>query len=185
MTEDDMRKILADEPAPGLRNKILENRGNWKDVLDAMKAVRRLTLEEFGLVERPAHGPEPGTCRCGAAPVNEAGLCATCQDEVVETSDVNNTKVVADELPRRMGLTEEYARAHFEARNVLDRTGCLPEQLVTASDLQMERLKACEHIADGDEGWEKLEQLCPSTAAVARLRRTHENVMDSICRINR
>lgn len=66
MTEDDMRKILADESNPGARNMILENRGDWKNILDAMKAVRRLTLEEFGLVERrvarPARGqaePEP------------------------------------------------------------------------------------------------------------------------------
>lgn len=37
------------------------------------------------------------------------------------------------------------------------------------SDAEMERVKACEHIADGDEGWEKVRNLCPSTAAVARL----------------
>ena len=34
----------------------------------------------------------------------------------------------------------------------------------------VDRLKACEHIAEGDEGWEKLRNECPSTAAVARLR---------------
>lgn len=70
-----------------------------------------------------------------------------------------------------MALTEAYARAHLEARNVLDRSGMSPEQIVSAHDEQVERLKACEHIADGDEGWETLENLCPSTAAVARLRR--------------
>ena len=37
-------------------------------------------------------------------------------------------------------------------------------------DAEMERVKACEHIADGDDGWEKVRNLCPSTAAVARLR---------------
>jgi hypothetical protein len=37
-------------------------------------------------------------------------------------------------------------------------------------DANVNRLKACEHIADGDEGWEKLRNECPSTAAVARLR---------------
>lgn len=42
-----------------------------------------------------------------------------------------------------------------------------------AHDEQMERLKACEHIADGDDGWEKLSELCPSTAAVSRLRGTN------------
>lgn len=37
-------------------------------------------------------------------------------------------------------------------------------------DANVDRLKACEHIADGDEGWQKLRNECPSTAAVARLR---------------
>lgn len=37
-------------------------------------------------------------------------------------------------------------------------------------DEQVDRLKACEHIAEGDEGWEKLRNICPSTAAVASLR---------------
>lgn len=37
-------------------------------------------------------------------------------------------------------------------------------------DANVNRLKACEHIADGDEGWEALRNECPSTAAVARLR---------------
>lgn len=31
-----------------------------------------------------------------------------------------------------MALTEAYARAHFEARNVLDQTGHSPEQLLKA-----------------------------------------------------
>lgn len=38
------------------------------------------------------------------------------------------------------------------------------------SDAEMERVKACEHIAEGEEGWEALSNLCPSTAAVAQLR---------------
>lgn len=37
-------------------------------------------------------------------------------------------------------------------------------------DANVNRLKACEHIADGDEGWEVLRNECPSTTAVARLR---------------
>lgn len=44
------------------------------------------------------------------------------------------------------------------------------EELAAKSDAEMERVKACEHIADGDEGWEALRNLCPSTAAVSRLR---------------
>jgi hypothetical protein len=37
-------------------------------------------------------------------------------------------------------------------------------------DANVERLKACEHIAEGDGGWQVLRNLCPSTAAVAALR---------------
>lgn len=43
-------------------------------------------------------------------------------------------------------------------------------QLVREHDAQVDRLKACEHIALGDEGWEVLRNECPSTAAVAALR---------------
>ncbi len=38
------------------------------------------------------------------------------------------------------------------------------------ADAEMLRVKACEHIAEGDEGWEKLVNICPSTMAVAALR---------------
>lgn len=38
------------------------------------------------------------------------------------------------------------------------------------SDAEMLRVKACEHIAEGDDGWERLTNICPSTAAVGLLR---------------
>ena len=38
------------------------------------------------------------------------------------------------------------------------------------ADDEMLRVKACEHMADGDDGWERLRNECPSTAAVSRLR---------------
>lgn len=45
-----------------------------------------------------------------------------------------------------------------------------PKRLKESADQEMERVRACEHIAEGDEGWETLRNLCPSTAAVAALR---------------
>lgn len=45
-----------------------------------------------------------------------------------------------------------------------------PRHLKNQADTEMERVKACEHIAEGDEGWQQLTNLCPSTAAVASLR---------------
>ena len=50
-------------------------------------------------------------------------------------------------------------------------------------DANVNRLKACEHIADGDEGWEKLINECPSTAAVARLRNAAQEMAKAIKRI--
>lgn len=46
------------------------------------------------------------------------------------------------------------------------------KRLDAVSDEQMSRLKACEHIAEGEEGWEGLINECPSTTAVAKLRQT-------------
>jgi hypothetical protein len=43
------------------------------------------------------------------------------------------------------------------------------ERLTKKSDAEMERVKACEHIAENFPGWEVLRNLCPSTAAVAGL----------------
>ena len=45
-----------------------------------------------------------------------------------------------------------------------------------AFDANVNRLKACEHIAEGDEGWEELRNMCPPTAAVATLRDRVEEV---------
>ena len=43
------------------------------------------------------------------------------------------------------------------------------EELEKMADLEMERLKACEHIAEGEIGCEVLFPLCPSTQAVSVL----------------
>lgn len=42
-------------------------------------------------------------------------------------------------------------------------------QMCKRYDEQVDLLKACEHIAVGDEGWQKLRNVCPSAAAVASL----------------
>lgn len=75
------------------------------------------------------------------------------------SQDEANKKLVAD-APR---LYEENVVLHARVK-----------ELETKSDSEMERVKACEHIAEGDEGWQKLTDLCPSIAAVARLRRLYE-----------
>lgn len=47
-------------------------------------------------------------------------------------------------------------------------------ELYHKSDVEVERVKACEHIAVGDDGWETLRNECPSTAAVAGLRDAYD-----------
>ena len=55
-----------------------------------------------------------------------------------------------------------------------------PGQVSAADfDANVSRLKACEHIADGDDGWQALRNECPSTAAVSRLRDQYEALQAS------
>lgn len=44
------------------------------------------------------------------------------------------------------------------------------DSAIVKADAEMLRVKACEHIAYGEGDWEKLRNVCPSTAAVAWLR---------------
>jgi hypothetical protein len=46
--------------------------------------------------------------------------------------------------------------------------------VIEKADSEMLLVKACEHIAEGEEGWEKLRNECPSTMAVATLRDKYE-----------
>lgn len=66
-------------------------------------------------------------------------------------------------------------KAALDAANA--RIATLEAELAAASnkgDAEMERVKACEHIAIGDDGWRTIRNLCPSTAAVAALRDAYE-----------
>jgi uncharacterized protein YicC (UPF0701 family) len=62
------------------------------------------------------------------------------------------------------------ARRHPEGGNPLRACNLLAaladalESLQSERDAEMLRVKACEHIAEGDEGWEVLQNECPSTA---------------------
>lgn len=66
---------------------------------------------------------------------------------------------------------QRYAHADIAAL-LASHASLVAELAETAArhDAQMERVKACEHIAEGEEGWEALRNECPSTAAVASLR---------------
>lgn len=58
-------------------------------------------------------------------------------------------------------------------QQIIDALRCSVEK----SDKEMERVKACEHIAEGDmdgNNWRLLRNICPSTMAVAELRDKYE-----------
>lgn len=52
-------------------------------------------------------------------------------------------------------------------------------------EAEMLRVKACEHIAEGDKGWEALRNECPSSAAVAGLRDNYERLLATARRAER
>lgn len=66
------------------------------------------------------------------------------------------------------------SRDRYE-RNIDERN-----QLREKSNAEMLRVKMCEHIAEGEEGWNKPENrnICPSTMAVAKLRDVYEEAHD-------
>lgn len=79
-------------------------------------------------------------------------------------------------LRKQSGLTGVPDRLLTEAADTITRLRAQPSprEMDAEFDANVDRLKACEHIADGDEGWERLRNECPSTAAVARLRDAFE-----------
>ena len=57
-----------------------------------------------------------------------------------------------------------------QAANEIEALTARVAELGKKADEEMLRVKACEHIAEGEPGWERLRNECPSTAAVASLR---------------
>jgi hypothetical protein len=55
-------------------------------------------------------------------------------------------------------------------------------ELRDKSDAEMLRVKMCEHIAEGEEGWNtsKNRDICPSTAAVGFLRENYEKAIAAL-----
>ncbi len=106
-------------------------------------------------------------------------MCAYLEGSANATTVVNRAWARDEDDPAKDGFREW-------VRIVLRASGYA--EIVNEFDANVNRLKACEHIADGDEGWEKLRNECPSTAAVARLRAknaelvaAHAAELGSIC----
>lgn len=66
---------------------------------------------------------------------------------------------------------------------LIDKLEARIKELEVKSDEEMLRVKACEHIAEGEEGWEKVENLCPSTRAVASLKKQAEELAETLKQI--
>lgn len=76
------------------------------------------------------------------------------------------------ENPQHEFSAEQEARLTSRLHAALNDRAFPPDTaaLIAERDAQMLLVKACEHIAEGDDGWERLRNECPSTAAVAGLR---------------
>jgi hypothetical protein len=90
----------------------------------------------------------------------------------------------ARELLRRIGDAHgrETQSRYYEdnkpsVKLVVDALSTVASEREAIADAQMELVKACEHIAEGTEGWGVLRNLCPSCAAVASLRDAYESRM--------
>lgn len=93
-----------------------------------------------------------------------AALRALCEQAEAARADLDNDFPVGAVA---RGKWQEARRGMAEAcPRLLDHIASLGIQF----DANVERLKACEHIAEGDDGWETLINMCPSTVAVAALR---------------
>jgi len=79
---------------------------------------------------------------------------------------------VADLSPQKPNVGEvEFDALKADLDQAAGETSKAEERDLSAEfDANVDRLKACEHIACGDEGWKGLRNLCPSTNAVAALR---------------
>lgn len=96
--------------------------------------------------------------RAASTPAEAQPRCFYCQEPTdLACSDCRITLGAVVSVCAKTSCRDEHER------------NC-PKSLAGKADAEMERVKACEHIAEGDEGWEALRNLCPSTMAVATLR---------------
>lgn len=68
---------------------------------------------------------EPGTCKCGAAPINKDGMCATCADEAASTAP-RWTAFRAAAWPKLWGIETTDPRAVEAGLEILV-APCMPE----------------------------------------------------------
>jgi hypothetical protein len=86
----------------------------------------------------------------------------------------------ADTIQNGCAIVEAEQKFYQAAHDALPSILSDYAKLGTEFDANVERLKACEHIAVGDEGWEALRNECPSTAAVARLRDDYAKLRERV-----
>jgi hypothetical protein len=91
--------------------------------------------------------------------------------ELVALPEAETARVSTGIHRQAIRSLEEHFPDMRRSSHRIDQVGALSyDELAAKCDAEMERIKACEHIAEGEEGWEALRDLCPSTMAVAKLR---------------
>ena len=181
---DRLRTELAEAKARiaelGARNKHMETVLYDAQVLLGTEDIGELITGPTGPISRLIARAEHAEARvaeleCGPIAKQKAWLEGECERLEAQIANINRQS--PDDA--QCHVTLMLARAEkAEARVVELEALCTAQHGAVARaeraeaerDAEMERVKACEHIADGDDGWEKVRNLCPSTAAVARLR---------------
>lgn len=109
-----------------------------------------------------------------AANMAQAILSITVRSHQLQSDD---TEAVANQALIHWLAKFDNARARAPA--LLSRIETLEAGQV-AFDANVERLKACEYIAEGEKDWQVLRNVCPSASAVAALRDRIETLEEAL-----
>ncbi len=164
-----------------LESQLAEVRVAYADLLGAVKFVHRQHADDLcwmpadvNVIFRAA-GLPPQDLRVG----DKAAMLKNCERYVGCLQSGGPWKSYAElesELDGERKANQILNAGFVSTCEDRDRLKQRVRELEAKSDAEMERVKACEHIAEGDDGWEVLTNLCPSTAAVAHLRRLYQDV---------
>lgn len=115
------------------------------------------------------HPIKPVASNAGAPTPTVASSSATPRTDEAWTWDTIDGDVLAKAKEESRKLERELSSALASLAESQEK-----------SDAEMHRVKACEHIAESEEGWQALRNECPSTAAVASLREAYDQLAASL-----
>ena len=146
------------------------------------KPSEYLIAGALGCAEGKCHcGISDPSCRDEAAPILAFALRAAQTELLLAKREIQSLKCLPKifETKASMCAHNRYWVTHFgncmACRS--EKAESQVEALKADCDAEMERVKACELIAEGETGWEKVSNLCPSTGAVSKLRLDYDGLL--------